>query len=200
MSEVDRIIEDLEQTLAAAPPATRASMLRQLTELFLDNAAGYRPEHVAVYDAVMKRLAGAVDKRALAELSSSLAPVENAPSSTVAVLSRHDDIAVAGPILERSMAISAGDIVDVAKAKGQDHLLAIAGRAQIDPEVSDILVDRGNADVLHKVVDNAGARFSEVRFVRLVGVAKKDKPLAKKLASRTDTPPELQSFLSLAIG
>ena len=93
-----------------------------------------------------------------------------------------------------------GVLVGIAMTKSQGHLLAIAGRARINDVVTDVLVERGNPDVKHKVAANAGALFSETGFARLVSEARMDKEFAMLLAERDDILPELRPFLDQALG
>ncbi len=115
-------------------------------------------------------------------------------------MSRNDDITIAGPVLEKSTVLTDENLIDVAKVKSQDHLSAIAARAQVNEPVTDVLVERGNADVAQRVLANQGARLSEMGFVRLVDGARRDKTLAEAVAKRPDLPPELKPFLKMSLG
>ncbi len=199
MHFAESLIAELDSALDKSTVEWRVSALRRITDLFVAGAARYRQEHVALYDAVLSRLAAKVELRSLVELSGRLAPIENAPASTVNCLSQSDNIAVAGPVLERSGVLGDADIAQIAKTKGQDHLLAIAGRSRIAAAVSDVLVERGSPEVLQKVIANHGASVSEVAFVRLINEAKRHKTLAAQIAARADVPSELRSFLSLSL-
>jgi uncharacterized protein (DUF2336 family) len=94
-------------------------------------------------------------------------------------------------VLKDSKQLTSDDLVDIARRKSQDHLLAISGRSEIDEAVTDVLVDRGNAEVARKVAVNAGARFSQDGFATLVKRAEKDDVLAEATGRRTDIPPAL---------
>ena len=69
----------------------------------------------------------------------------------------------------------------------------------ISEVVTDVLVERGNAEVSRKVSANLGARISETGFVKLINKAKKDRELANAIANRNDLPQELVPFLQLAL-
>jgi uncharacterized protein (DUF2336 family) len=90
-------------------------------------------------------------------------------------------------------------LAEIAGTKRQNLLVAIAGRPQVSEIVTDVLVERGNSEVAHKVVANTGASISELGFVKLIGHAKNDKTLAAAIADRKDLPPELIPFLKLAL-
>jgi uncharacterized protein (DUF2336 family) len=197
--QAQSLLDDLDATLARASNARRSQMLRQMTDLLLAGAASYPQEMVSVFDTVMRRLSEKVEPKALAELSGRLASLDSAPADLVVQLSQSDDIAVSGPVLEKSNVLGDGALVGVAKTKSQGHLLAIAGRTRINDVVTDVLVDRGNPAVRCKVTANAGALFSERGFARLVTEARNDKNLAALVVKRNDLPPELQPFLKMAV-
>ena len=132
-----------------------------------------------MFDSVLGTLIDRVETRALAELSNNLAPIPNAPADTVKRLARHDEIAVAGPVLSRSVRLESDDLIEIATTKSQAHLRAIAGRVHLESVVSDVLVQRGDQEVLQVLVQNNGAEISETGFTALVDHAGEDEALAE---------------------
>jgi uncharacterized protein (DUF2336 family) len=198
-SQSQALIAELDATLQRATSAQSVTMLRGVTNLFVDRAEEFSDEHVDVFDDVMTRLIDKADRPALTELSGRLAPIDNAPANVIDRLARHEDIAIAGPILQKSNAIKEKTLVDVAGAKADRHLSAIAGRPAISQAVTDALVGRCSIDTARKVTENTGASLSEFGFVKLINRAKGDKALAAAIEGRTDLPPELQPFLRLTL-
>jgi uncharacterized protein (DUF2336 family) len=170
-----------------------------VTDFFLGGSA-YSERQVAIFNGLIGHLIEQIDRHALLDLSRRLAAADHTPADVIGRLSFSDDIAVAGPILEQSNAITEANLIAVAKAKSQDHLLMIAGRKTISAAVTDVLVERGNADVARKVVANQGACFSEMGFVRVINGAGGNRELAAAIARRNDVPAELRPFLDLALG
>lgn len=199
MLDAQSLISELDAALGNIPDSRHLVILRRVTDLFLAGAGTYTDEQLAIFDDVISRLIVNMDQAALIELSSRLASVGQAPANVVARLSDSDDIAVSGPALENSETLSDRTLVDIAGKKSQKHLAAIAGRMRISELVTDVLVDRGNADVSRKVTANQGARISEVGFVKLINRAKSDRDLATAISNRTDLPEELVPFLKLAL-
>src|SRR5262245_14987706 len=198
MSESHRLIAELDSTLQRVSSSQHLTMLRGVTDLFINGAETFADEHVAVFDDVIGRLIDKADRPALAELSGRLAPVDNAPANVIDRLARHEDIAIAGPILQKCN-VKDQTLVEVAGSKGDKHLVAIASRPQISEAVTDVLVGRCTTETARKVTENLGASLSEVGFVKLINRAKNDKTLATAIESRTDLPPELQPFLKLTL-
>jgi len=195
------LIAELDATLGAAPDGWRITTLRRLTDLFLAGAASYTDDQVAVFDDVISRLIEKIENRTLIELSNKLAEVDNAPSKVIAALARHPDILVAEPVLKNSSVLKDQDLAEIAdKArKNQALLLTIAGRPQLGETVTDVLITRGNSAVARKVLDNAGARVSELGFAKLVSGVERDKELAAVIAKREDLPAELRPWITAAL-
>ena len=72
--------------------------------------------------------------------------------------------------------------------KSQSHLLAISTRETLDESVTDVLVTRGDPEVVTSVASNKGAQFSEFGFLHMVQRAEGDNILAEHLGLRKDIP------------
>jgi len=193
------LITELDETLSKIPDSRQLVILQRVTDLFMVGAENYSDEQIAIFDDVICRLIENIGQPALVELADRLSSVGKGPGNTLARLSSSDDIAVSGPTLARASGLSDKDLVAIAGKKGQKQLAAIAGRPQISEAVTDVLVERGNADVSRKVSANLGAKFSEIGFVKLINKAKKDRELATAISNRRDLPDELVPFLKLAL-
>jgi uncharacterized protein (DUF2336 family) len=184
-------MEELEGAVQSGSPEKRVETLRRVTDLFLVAPAQFNTEQIGVFDEVFARLVARVETDARAELAKRLAPVEEAPADIIQSLARDDEIAVAGPVLTQSTRLSTTDLIDIAQKKGQAHLVAIAGRDQLEEQVTDVLVDRGNREVVHTLASNARAAFSAASYSTLVKRTDGDEVLAEKLGHRRDMPVEL---------
>ncbi|HEX7791655.1 MAG TPA: DUF2336 domain-containing protein [Afipia sp.] len=191
------IFDELDTALANGSPDQRVTMLRRVTDLFLVDADRYNEEQIGVFDNVLSHLIERVEARALAQISKSLAPVANSPLDTTLRLARHEEIAVAGPMLTKSTRLTTEHLVDIAQSQGQQHLLAISHRETIEADVTDVLLNRGNRTVVHRVASNSGAQISENGFRLLVQAAERDEALAEKTGFRLDIPLQLLKELLL---
>lgn len=182
------LMDELEGAIQTGSPERRGDTLRRVADLFLLAPAHLNNEQIGLFDSVLTLLITRVESRARAELAKRLAPVEQAPSDAIRRLAHDDEIAVAGPVLTQSSQLTTQDLAGIAGQKGQDHLLAIAGRAHVEEQVTDVLIDRGNRAVIHKLAANDGAAFSEAGYSTLVQRADGDETLAEKLGCRIDIP------------
>jgi uncharacterized protein (DUF2336 family) len=188
MADQNSLIRELEDAIERGSSHKRAETLNRVTELFTRRSTELSEQHVALFDDVILRLASEIETKARAELARMLAPIDNAPQNTVRSLAHDDSIEVAAPVLLRSPRLHEADLVDIARTKGQGHLLAIASRRPLGHAITDVLVDRGDGDVLFNVASNTEASFSEIGMARLVDRAGDDEPLATRIAGRPDIP------------
>jgi uncharacterized protein (DUF2336 family) len=184
-------IPELDALIARGSPERRVKTLERVTAFFLGGANRFNDDHVRLFDFVFSRLIGEIETKARTELSQRLAPLGNAPVEAVRHLAHDEDIAVAGPVLKRAERLSDADLVDIAESKNQAHLLAISARARIAEPVTDVLLRRGDQEVLRSTAENRGARLSDASFCTLVERAKTDGVLAEKVLLRPDIPPRL---------
>jgi len=180
------LIAELEDAVRRGSQEKRIETLRRITDLFLGEREQLSEEQIQVFDEVLGHLMSRMESSALIELSERLAPVNNAPIKVVHTLAQDDEIAIAGPVLSMSDRLSTPDLIEIAVAKSQSHLLAIATRSSISESLTDTLLERGDRDVINKLADNAGARFSEKAYAYLVDKA--DETLLEKLGLRLDIP------------
>ena len=185
------LLAELEVAVKIGTPEKRVDTLRRVTSLFLNESDRLNEQQISVFDDVLVHLVQRIETKALVQLSSALAPVDNAPIEVVRRLSRHDEITVAGPVLTKSSRLTEQDLIEVARFKQQGHLLAISGRASLPETVTDVLIERGDTQVHQALAKNSGAHFSESGFAALVKKSESDGTLAEKLGLRLDIPLQL---------
>jgi uncharacterized protein (DUF2336 family) len=189
------LIDELERALASGSDAQRNEMLSRITDLFVASAGRHSVEQIGLFDEVIIKLATAIEAKARAKLSARLADVASAPAGVVRMLAFDDDIEVARPVLKESERLNESDLVATANSKSQQHLAAISERKSLSEAVTDVLVTRGDRNVVHSVARNAGARFSDAGFRLLIKRSTGDDTLAMHVGSRADLP--RQHFLRL---
>jgi uncharacterized protein (DUF2336 family) len=188
MGKRQSLIDTLEQAMSNKDIAVRAELLRAVTRLFVSSSTSLSDEHVGLFDDVMGCMLKEIDQSARAEFGAQLAEIPNAPPRLVQTLSRDDSIEVAGPVLSHSEQLDEASLVETAKTKSQEHLLAISRRRSLGEAVTDVLVERGDRRVAISVVDNSGAKFSEFGYSTLVKRAQSDDDLALGVFSRHEIP------------
>jgi uncharacterized protein (DUF2336 family) len=198
------IVDEVETIINVGSAEKRLATVKHITHLFLASAGSFNPEQIELFDDLLERLIKTIELRAiadvsarlaLAEISGQLAPIAQAPPSVVRRLSRHDEIAVAGPVLTESARLTQEDLVEIAKTKGEPHLLAISGRWWLKEIITDALLARRYPAVSRRLISNPGARISAGGFAILVAQAEADPELAIETGIRVDLPSELRNQL-----
>ncbi|HEY6024595.1 MAG TPA: DUF2336 domain-containing protein [Pseudolabrys sp.] len=182
------LMSELEDAVRRGSREKRVETLRRITDLFLTQNEQLNEEQIQVFDQVLGHLLTRMESNALIELSERLAPINNAPIKVVHTLAEDDEIAIAGPVLSLSDRLTTPDLIEIAVAKGQPHLLAISKRSSLSELLTDVLIERGDQEVISKLVENSGARFSEHAFAALVDKPGADETLLEKLGLRLDIP------------
>jgi uncharacterized protein (DUF2336 family) len=184
----DTLIAELETAVRGGSAEARVKKLREVTSLFLADAASLTEEQVKVFDDVLCKLTARIETKVLAELGHRLASVDNAPVETVRRLAWNEAITVAGPVLTTSRRLTTSDLTQIAEVRGQAHLAAISRRETLESPVTDVLLRRGEREVIHSLAANAGAQFSEAGYASLVEKTEGDEILSEAVGSRGDIP------------
>lgn len=190
-ANTESLLDELQTTLAHGTVARRVETLRKVTDLFINGAVDYSDEQIGLFDDVFQCLMEHIETSARALLANRLAPIDTAPTGTIRALAFDDIIEVAAPVLSRSERLDDETLIETARNKSQAHLLAISIRRVLSGAVTDVLVLRGNDEVIHSTVNNPGAEFSERGFTRLVHRAESDDNLATCLGMRPTIPRHL---------
>lgn len=191
------LIDELDIALRGGSAEWRARTLRRLSGLLLSCAERLSPSQIGVFDDLLIRLLDCVGASALAELSSALADFTAPPERTVRKLARHQDSAVAAPLLSRSPALVDADLVEIAKNRSQQHLVAVASRPNLSGALTDVILKMAGRDASRALAKNPSARLSKAGLIVLLASAKRDETIAESLGLRPDLPSEaLQGLLS----
>jgi uncharacterized protein (DUF2336 family) len=198
------IAAEVEAAIKAGSAEKHLETIKRVTELFLLSADTYGEEQIELFGDVLERLIRTIELRALAdvgarvalaEMSTQLASVKQAPPAVIRHLARNDEISIAGPVLTESARLSEDDLIELANTKGEQHLLAISGRWWLKEVVTDALLARHYPAVSRRLVNNPGARVSASGFAVVLAQAESDPELAVDTGIRVDLPSELRQQL-----
>ncbi len=188
MSMIYSLLSEIQNSDLSKSTKRQVKALVRITDLFAAGSGNYSSKQIELFDEVFKTLAAVIEMKARVKLAGHIAASSDAPAALVRVLAFDDDIAVAGPVLSQSSVLTDADIAFSARHKSQDHLYAIAQRQTLSEAVTDILIDRGECNVLRAVARNAGARISDHGLGGLVLRASDDSELALHVGLRRDIP------------
>jgi uncharacterized protein (DUF2336 family) len=198
------VVDEVETAINNGTAEKRLETIKRVTDLFLASAESFNGKQIELFGDVLERLIKTIEIRAiadvavriaLAEMSSQLAPVPQAPPAVVRRLASNDEITVARPVLTESACLSTEDLVEIANTKGEQHLLAMSGRWWLKEVVTDVILARRYPSVSRRIVSNPGARVSAAGFAIVVAQAEADPDLAVETGIRVDLPLELRHQL-----
>ena len=154
------LIPELDDIVRRGDPARRADAARRISELFLQGAANFRSDHVELFDGVLTSLVPHAGPEARADLAERLSVLANAPRGLVGHLALEDEIAIAGPLLRRSPVI---DEADAGRNRLRTRARVIcwrcAERPTLSPDLTDVMIARGDRAVVRRTAGNAGAQL-----------------------------------------
>jgi uncharacterized protein (DUF2336 family) len=185
------LLSEVEDAMASGSATRRGKLVRHITDLFIVGAARCGEQEIELFDDVLTRLAVEIEVSARALLAVRLAPIGNAPPRIIRALAFDDEIDVAGPVLEQSERLDDASLIENARKKGQGHLFAISRRRSLGCSVTDVLVERGDQQVLLSTAENRGAKFSATGLAGLVRRSEGDDRLAACVGLRPEIPPHL---------
>ncbi|MEA2914044.1 MAG: hypothetical protein QOJ15_6125 [Bradyrhizobium sp.] len=200
MTVATSLIPGLEEIVNHGDPKRRAEAARRITELFLQGAANLRPEHIELFDGVLIGLVPHTEMSARSDLAERLSLLANAPRALVGQLAREDELSISGPLLRRSPVIDEDALIEIARVRGQGHLLAMSERPALSPNLTDVIVRRGDREVVRRAAGNSGALFSPSGYSTLIKRASQDGVLTLTVGQRDDlSGPQLKELLAGSI-
>jgi uncharacterized protein (DUF2336 family) len=191
MTVATSLFPDLDDIVKRGDPGRLAKVSRGIAELFVQGSASFQPGHIELFDHILTGIVPQTEMAVRADLAERISAIVNAPPLLIGRLAREDDISVAGPVLRRSPVLDEQALIEIARAKGQDHLLAMTERPRLSPGLTDVMVQRGERDVIRRAAANAGAAFSAIGYSALVKRAARDGMLTLTVGQRKDLSDKL---------
>ena len=188
MATFSSLIDEIQDSAVPQLVNRQLKALTRITDLFMAGSGRHSKQLIELFDEIFKTLVAAIELKTRIKLAQQLAAVADTPATLARALAFDSDIAVAGPVLSQSTALTDSDLAVNASTQSQDHLHAIAHRRTISEAITEILIERGEPRVVHTVAGNAGARISDGSFRELVVRAGNDAGLALHIGMRRDIP------------
>jgi uncharacterized protein (DUF2336 family) len=180
------LIDELETAIVNRNISSRVEILRRITDLFMAGSDRFDDEQMALFDDVMSCLVEEIEYTARAAFGERIAKIADAPPKISRKLALDDSIEVAGPLLTHSEQLDESTLIAGAKTKSQQHLLAISRRKMLSENVTDVLVERGDQQVVVSTAANSGAQFSRFGYSKLISRSETNDELALTVWSRPE--------------
>src|SRR6516164_7712656 len=136
MSVAASLIPGLDEIIRQGDSKRLGDAVRRIAELLAQGAATFRPDHVDLFDRVLIDLVPHTAMPARADLAWQLSALANGPKILLGHLAREDELSVAGPVLRRSPLLNEEVLIEIARMKGQGHLLAITERPTLSANLT----------------------------------------------------------------
>jgi len=183
-------LRDLIELAKEPSSERRRELLRGVTDLFLEDPGSFTNLEAAHFSDIMVTVARSLEANVRADLSKRLASIAETPRDLVTELA-NDQISVAAPILENSLALSEDDLLDIIRQCSNAHRTVVAGRPDVNETISDALVNHGDDDVLKALIQNESAQIAPDTIRKVVDRAAKNEQLQEPLIDRQALPPDV---------
>jgi Uncharacterised protein conserved in bacteria (DUF2336) len=181
-----RLAEDLVKLASEPTSEKRVELLRRITDAYVDLPDQPSSAEKYFFEDVVTKLIDKIEDSHRVAAAERLAKLPDLPNALAGKLASDQNIDVARPIIRDHRGLSERVLVDVAKSGSQDHLNVIAGRSNITPPVTDVVVERGDSKTVRTLAANSGAQFSPQGMDNLIGKAKADSDLQALIVARDD--------------
>jgi len=188
MLRARQCLDEIADLYQSGPIEKGADLLERVADLFFLTVDQQLAEDRSAFGDIMERMAIDADTLTRARFSERMSKAEFAPTDLIRGLAR-DEICVARPVLQYSPCLREGDLVSISSDAEQDRLMATAHRAELTEPVTDIIVERGDLNVLKVIISNTGAKFSAESRHRLSKTPELQKELQQVMRARRDLAP-----------
>jgi uncharacterized protein (DUF2336 family) len=185
--------EALRRLLELARDRTRTAqrvLVENMTDLYLSADGRLSERERALMNDILVKLVREMEFAVRKALAERLAGERNAPPEIVRLLA-NDQIDIARPLLVGSAVLADPDLIEIVKHRTQDHLIAVAMRAHLGPEVSDAIVARADPAAIEALLRNGDAAISQRTLEFLVAESERVDRFQEPLVRRADLPPQL---------
>ncbi len=183
------MLSQLTRMPAEMSSDSRRQLLNAVTDLFLLDEAPNDAVQAHYGDIALRSLPH-LETEARRDYADRVAETPSLPREVAVTLASDPDADVARLVLKLSPVLTDTDLAAIAVTQSQRHLVAIAERARLSESVTEILVERGDREVLHTVSANEGASLSEKGFDRLVERGGHDSEINLAITTRSDLTPD----------
>ena len=184
-------------TLALAKsttPEARERLLIAIAELCRSDAECARPEIQTLLRDLFLDLVSSAEQAIRLRLSKTLADVAWAPHQLITLLAR-DHIEIARPVVAKSPVLTDGDLIRLLLEASVEHRIEVARRPALGADVSAVIVEQAEPDVVTALASNPTAQIREGDISRLVDLSERVASLRAPMARHPGLNVELAALL-----
>jgi len=178
-------VEDVQRLLDEPVGQVRAETAEKLAQEFDDKRL--TPKERKLAEEIFRIMVKDAEVRVREALSRNLKDNPLVPHEVAKALAQ-DVTSVSLPMIEFSQVLTPEDLIDIVKASDSTKQQAVARRKSVSAEVSDALVEAGNADVAATLASNKGAEISEASMLKMIERFGDEEIVHTPLAHRESLP------------
>lgn len=179
---------DLHAVAGEGDGNVRKALVKRLADVICIPASQLTPQERHMAGDVLLELLREADVFTREAVAKRIVMLNEAPRTILLILAK-DDIRVAKYILEESKSLTDSDLIHIAKNVSMEHRKMMALRRKISDAVVDVLVEFLEEDVVHTLLSNKGANFSEKAIQRIMTVSRAIPEYINALVKREETRP-----------
>ncbi|MEM6898995.1 MAG: DUF2336 domain-containing protein [Pseudomonadota bacterium] len=166
----------------------RLALLRRLIDTVALPASAIAPQERALAGDILLDMMFHTDDQARRLCAERLVDTVEAPRRLMRYLAQCT-ISVARLLLEENTSYNESDLVDIIKSTTIEHRIVIASRRQVSVMEVEALIEFEEPQVIRDLLNNSGARISEVAMDRIVMLSRDLDDLCSLLVQREELAP-----------
>jgi len=175
-------------------PDSRRTLLREITDFFLEDSDAHSEEQNWAFGDIMGQLAYDLEKQVREELANRLSANGNAPKDLIKRLA-NDEISIARPVLQKSPVLTQTDLIEITRNQTQAHLSAITARPDIGADLSKELVSHGDDNVVVNLLRNDTAEIQVETMRQIADRSSASETMQAAIVDRDNVPKEILNDL-----
>ncbi|MFQ5534636.1 MAG: DUF2336 domain-containing protein [Sphingomonadales bacterium] len=183
-------IADLVRLAQNKSDKARKLLVENISDLFLTPENRLNDHERALMSDILCKLIENIEVSVRKALAERLATIDDVPPDLIRLLA-NEEVTIARPILEKSLALQDPDLIEVIRNRTNEHRMCIAFRQGVSSKVSDAIIEYGDADVIEALLKNPDAELSEQSMEYLVAESRRVDRFQEPLLLHNELPPRL---------
>lgn len=177
----------------------KGGLAASIAKMCLDSRADLTAQELELTFDILRQLIDKVEIQIRRYISDYLAERTDVPEDLIMFLA-NDDATVAYPVLLHSQLLNDKQLISVIRTKSRKHAIAVAERAGISEDVTNVLIETGDVGVITQLIRNYSARISSQNLETLADASQSVADYRDPLLKRRDLPPELAARMYKWVG
>ncbi len=189
--------EDIKALMENPDAESKIQVIEKISHHY--NSKEFSGEQVSLAEDIFKLLLRQAEVEVRKALAENIMHSRSVPRDVILPLAR-DLEEVALPVLEFSEVITDDDLVELVQSTEQiSRHLAISKRKEVPEKVSAALIDKGNEQVVHSLIENEGAEISEVSYNKAVDTFRESELIVDSMITRGSLPTSVLERMTVKV-